>query len=362
MSKQTIVPFGPQHPVLPEPIHLDLVLEDETVVEALPQVGFVHRGLEQLVSKKDFTQFVYITERICGICSFGHSLGYTQTVENLMGIEVPPRAEFIRVILHELSRVHSHILWLGLAADAFGFESLFMQCWRLRERILDIFERTTGGRVILSAVNVGGINSDIPADELAHIVKVIEEMRADYDEVRNVFVNDMTVQNRLSDVGRLTKEDALELSVVGPFARASGVAEDVRMQGFGGYGYLDGFEPVLSDGCDCLARVDVRTREVIQSFDIIEELISKIPDGEIQTKVKTKPEEGAQAIARLEQPRGECVYYAKGNGTKFLERFRIRTPTAENIAGLVQALQGCQLADVPNIILTIDPCISCMER
>ena len=149
MSNKTVIPFGPQHPVLPEPVHLDLVLEDEKVIDVVPQIGFVHRGLEKLVTKKDYTSFVYVTERICGICSFGHSLGYSQTVEGLMGVEVPPRAEYLRVILHELSRIHSHLLWLGLLADGFGYENLFMQSWRLRENILDIFERTTGGRVIL---------------------------------------------------------------------------------------------------------------------------------------------------------------------------------------------------------------------
>ena len=169
MGKATVIPFGPQHPVLPEPLHLDLVVEDEHVIEAIPQIGFVHRGLEKLVETRDIHQFIYVAERICGICSFGHSLGYAETVESLMGVEVPRRAQYLRVILHELSRVHSHLLWLGLAADAFGFESLFMHCWRLRERVLDIFEATTGGRVILScAISmptrfVGFATSSIPS-------------------------------------------------------------------------------------------------------------------------------------------------------------------------------------------------------
>ena len=152
MGKATVIPFGPQHPVLPEPLHLDLVVEDEKVIEAIPQIGFVHRGLEKLVETRDYNQFIYVAERICGICAFGHSMGYAETVERLMGVEVPKRAEYLRVIWHELSRIHSHILWMGLAADAFGFESLFMHCWRLRERVLDIFEKTTGGRVIFSVV------------------------------------------------------------------------------------------------------------------------------------------------------------------------------------------------------------------
>ena len=150
MSKATVIPFGPQHPVLPEPLHLDLVVQDETVVDVLPQIGFVHRGLEKLVETRDYNQFIYIAERICGICAMGHSLGYAETVESLMGVEVPKRAEYLRVIWHELSRIHSHLLWLGLAADAFGFESMFMHCWRLRERVLDLFEKINdSGQTIL---------------------------------------------------------------------------------------------------------------------------------------------------------------------------------------------------------------------
>ena len=128
MAKAQVIPFGPQHPVLPEPVHLDLVVEDETVVDVLPQIGFIHRGLEKLVETRDIHQYIYVAERICGICAFGHSYGYAQTVERLMNVEVPPRAEYLRAIMHELSRIHSHLLWMGLAADAFGFESLFMHC------------------------------------------------------------------------------------------------------------------------------------------------------------------------------------------------------------------------------------------
>ena len=161
MANKTIIPFGPQHPVLPEPLHLDLVLEDERVIEAIPRIGYIHRGLEKLVEKRDYKLFIYVVERICGICSFGHSMGYAQCIEQLMKIEVPERTEYLRCIFHELSRIHSHILWLGLLADGFGFESLFMHCWRLRERVLDIFEQCTGGRVIFSANEVGAFRQDI---------------------------------------------------------------------------------------------------------------------------------------------------------------------------------------------------------
>jgi ech hydrogenase subunit E len=169
MAQRTIVPFGPQHPVLPEPIHLDLVLEDEKVVEALPSIGFIHRGLERLAETKDFNEMTYVAERICGICSFIHGQGYCQAVEDLMKIQAPERALYLRSIWGEMSRIHSHLLWLGLAADAFGFESLFMHSWRVREAILDIVEETTGGRVIFGSCKVGGVRRNIDNETLKSI-------------------------------------------------------------------------------------------------------------------------------------------------------------------------------------------------
>lgn len=362
MSKKTIIPFGPQHPVLPEPVHLDLVVEDEKVIEAIPQIGFVHRGLEKLVETRDYNQYIYVAERICGICAFGHSYGYAQCIEKLMDIEIPDRAEYLRTIWHELSRVHSHILWLGLAADAFGFESLFMHCWRLRERVLTIFEKTTGGRVIFSVVKVGGVVRDIDDATFAEIIQTLDGIMDEYTQIMNTFLTDSSVKNRTVGVGYISTQDAIELSMVGPFARASNVKIDIRMFGNGAYGNLSNFEPITSSEGDCYARCVVRAKEVLQSIDIIKELIAKIPEGDISVAVKGAPADGAQASNQLEQPRGECFYYARGNGSKNLERMRIRTPTSINLGGMTKALQGCDLTDVNMIVLTIDPCISCTER
>lgn len=362
MGKATVIPFGPQHPVLPEPLHLDLVVEDEKVIEAIPQIGFIHRGLEKLVETRDYNQFIYVAERICGICAMGHSLGYAETVEKLMGIEVPKRAEYLRAIWHELSRIHSHLLWLGLAADAFGFESLFMHCWRLRERVLDIFEKTTGGRVILSVVKVGGVVRDIDDAQMREIISVLDGLSADYTKIMNTLLTDTSVKNRTVGVGYLSFEDASSLSMVGPFARASNVSYDARSFGNGAYGELSEFEPILDTQGDCYARIKVRCLEVLQSIAIIKELASKMPAGDLSVVVKGSPADGAEASNVVEQPRGECYYYARGNGSKNLERMRMRTPTSQNLAGMVKALEGCDLADVNMIILTIDPCISCTER
>ncbi len=361
MGKRTVIPFGPQHPVLPEPVHLDLVIEDETVVEAIPSIGFIHRGLEKLVEKREYTELVYIYERICGICSFGHGWGYCLGVEGAMGIEVPPRGEYLRTIWHELSRIHSHLLWLGLLADAFGFESLFMHCWRVREKILDILEETTGGRIIFSVCKVGGVRKDMDAEALAKIKKTLEDSRKEIKEITDVFMDDYSVKSRLCNVGKITKEEAAELGAVGPMARASGIPLDMRLNGSGAYEEL-GFKPCVSQAGDCYGRCEVRIAEVFQSIDLIVKAIDEIPEGDIAVPVKGNVT--GEFVGRLEQPRGEAFYYAKGfdKGTKFLERMRVRTPTNQNIPAMVKALQGCDLADVPMIILTIDPCISCTER
>ncbi|WP_415961726.1 nickel-dependent hydrogenase large subunit [Collinsella tanakaei] len=364
MATRTILPFGPQHPVLPEPVHLDLVVEDEHVVEAIPQIGFVHRGLEKLVEKRDYNQFIYVAERVCGICSFGHGYGYASATEKLLGIEIPRRAEYLRSILQELSRIHSHLLWLGLLADGFGFESLFNHCWRLRETILDIFQETCGGRIILSICMVGGMSHDIDDALLRRVCKKLDELKVEYREVVNTMLHDDSVRSRLCGVGHISFEDALDLSMVGPFAKGSGIEHDMRTTGFGAYGDLEHFEPIIATEGDCYARCKVRCEEVFQSIEIIKELVAKIPhDGIGEAPLaKVKPGEGTRAHVLIEQPRGEAFYYVAGNGTKYLERFRLRTPTSQNLGGMVRALQGVDVADVPMIILTIDPCISCTER
>lgn len=356
---RTVIPFGPQHPVLPEPVHLDLVMEDERVVEAIPSVGFVHRGLERLVEKKDFNEMVFVAERICGICSFIHAAAYCTAVEALMGIEVPERAQYLRVFWSELSRVHSHLLWLGLLADSFGFESLFMHSWRLREKVLDIAERTTGGRVIFGASKVGGIRRDVTLGAIREARRYVAGIEAESGRITDVFRQDASVKRRLVGVGVLSREDAYSLGAVGPTLRASGVDWDSRKLGYGAYGRLD-WRTVVETGGDCYARCMVRVRELEESYRIIKQVMEGLPSGAVEAKVAGNPK--GEAFVRFEQPRGEVVHYVRGNGTKNLQRLRVRTPTFANIPALVKMIQGCELAAVPVIVLSIDPCISCTER
>jgi len=356
---KTVVPFGPQHPVLPEPLHLKLVMEDEKIVEAIPAIGYVHRGLEKLTETKEFTQNVYVVERICGICSMMHAMAYCQGVETLMNLQVPDRGRYLRVIWAELHRIHSHLLWLGLLADAFGFESLFMQVWRNREKVMDIMEETAGSRVIISVNTVGGTRRDLSKEMLRTICVVVDEIKEDLKQLESVFLNDYTVKHRLVGVGVLSKDTAYEFGAVGPMARASGISQDLRTTGYAAYNELD-FTPVIEQDGDSYARTVVRLKEVYQSIDLINQAAAKIPDGDISVPFKGFP--NGEVISRVEQPRGEVLYYLKANGTKNLERLRIRTPTFANIPTLLQMLPGSQLADVPILLLTIDPCISCTER
>jgi len=358
----TVIPFGPQHPVLPEPVQLKLELDNDVVVGALPSLGYVHRGLEKFVDTKDYNQTLYICERICGICSAIHSITYARAVEQLMNVEIPERAEYLRVIWSELARVQSHLLWLGLFADGFGFESLFMECWKYREAVMDIMEMTTGNRVITSMCKVGGTSKDLSKEHINIILKAIDDLEPQVKNLEKVFVNNYTVKKRLVGLGTLPKQLAYDVGAVGPTLRGSGVHFDIRESpSWSIYKDLN-FKAVVENDGDCYARTKVRIYELYECFKLIRNAISKLPEGEISIQVKGSPTAGAEAISRSEQPRGEVVYYVKGNGTKNLERLKIRTPTFANIPALLQMLPGIKLADVPVVVLTVDPCISCTER
>ena len=194
---------------------------------------------------------------------------------------------------------------------------------------------------------------------LVKITVIVDEIKQDLEQVEKTFLNDYTVKHRLVGVGVLTKEDAYELGACGPMARASGIATDHRTTGYAAYGELD-FEPITHNDGDSYSRTVVRLKEVYQSISLIKQAIAKIPEGEIAAPFKGFP--NGEVISRVEQPRGEALYYMRGNGTKNLDRLRVRTPTFANIPALLKMLPGSQLADVPVLILTIDPCISCTER
>jgi ech hydrogenase subunit E len=360
MAVRTVIPFGPQHPVLPEPVHLKLELEDETVVGVMPVLGYVHRGIEKAAELNSFRQNVFLCERICGICSFTHALNYCEGIETLMGITVPPKARFLRLFWSELSRTHSHLLWLGLLADAMGFESLFMQLWRVREMVMDLQEMTEGHRVIQSSCSIGGVRRDMDKEMVREADKRLLALKGMLDSsIAPTLLHDATIKRRAVGKGMLSKEQAELLGAVGPTARGSGVAIDNRQLGYAAYKEV-GFEPIVETAGDSYARTLVRAREVYQSIELMRKALSMMPEGEVLVRVDGYPE--GETVFKTEQPRGELIYYFKGNGTNHLERLRIRTPTFANIPTLLVMLPGCEMADVPVVTLSIDPCISCTER
>ncbi len=371
-KKQIILSFGPQHPILPEPIKLKLLCDEEKVTEVIPIMGYVHRGIEEVAASLPYSQFLHITERTCGICSFIHSLGFSLAVEKAMGIESPARAKFLRIVWSELLRIHSHLLWLSLFADAMGFESLFMQGFKSRESVVNILERTTGNRVIYSVCLPGGVKRDIDEKEMTNIKKVLINLQKELKIMESAFFS-ANVKSRTKNKGVLTKDQAQSLGAVGPVLRASGVSSDLRATDYLPYSEI-GFKIIsesetpapksLARGQgDAFSRMFIRIKELWHSIDLILKVFEIMPAGEIMVSLEGKLPKG-EATSRVEAPRGELRYFIKAEkeGSENLQKVEIRTPTFANIPSLFKMLPGCQIADVPIIILSIDPCISCAER
>ncbi len=357
-KEYTVFPFGPQHPVLPEPIQLRFTLDEEKIVDVVPQLGYVHRGIERAAELNDYKRNIYLCERVCGICNYIHGMTYCRVIEDLTDTEVPERAKYLRVIWSELGRLQSHLLWLGLFADAIGFESLFMQIWRDREIILTLNEKTNGHRIHLSTNAIGGTRKDIDASLAKEYKTDLELVREKIRVLEPVFYKDKSFRQLTEGKGLLPKSQANFMGAVGPVIRGSGVPQDMRTLD-PTYKALD-FKPVIYESCDSYARTLVRFDEVFQSIDLINKALDQMPDGPILNKNEKFPE--GTTIVRTEQPRGELFYYVEGNGTNKLSRVKIRTPTGANIPSLVSMLIGHELPDIPVIVHSIDPCISCTER
>jgi Ni,Fe-hydrogenase III large subunit len=281
-------------------------------------------------------------------------------LEKIGGIEVPERAKYIRMVMAELERLHSHFLWAGVAAELMGFQTVFMHVFGVRERVMDLLEQISGNRVNYSMNRIGGVNRDItdPAkllEGIAEIRKVITE------SVVPVFTTDATIRARASGVGVLTRSDAIALGAVGPVARASGLDMDLRRDSpYLAYDRLKFNVPVQQTG-DVLARVVVRALEMLESCSMIEQAIERMPAGPLHgDDVYSVPP--GEAIVRSEAPRGEVFYYVESDGSDKVARLKIRTPTFPNIPTVAAMVRGNEFADVPLIQASVDPCYSCTDR
>lgn len=355
------VPFGPQHPALKEPESFNLILEGERIIDAEVKMGYNHRGIEKACESRTITQCIYLIERICGICSHSHSTAFVQAVEEIAGLEVPPRALYIRTIIAELERIHSHLLWLGVAGHEVGFDTLFMYSWRDREAIMDLLALITGNRVNYGMNTIGGVRRDINSDQVKQILESLDLLTKRTEYYIQVAAGESTLRGRLSGVGKLPKETALRLGAVGPTARASGIPRDIRKDDpYAAYDKLD-FKVITDEHADVFGRTVVRVYELLESYKMIRELVENLPEGPLAVKAPRKIPAG-EAISRYEAPRGENIHYVRTNGTEVPERVKVRAPTLANLASIREMARGGYLADFPIIIAAIDPCFSCADR
>ncbi len=360
MSRISTIPFGPQHPSFLEPLHLKLNLEEERVVSVELSQGYNHRGMEYAM-EKDWKRDAFLSERVCGICSFHHGTTYCQTIEAIAGLQVPERALIIRTIMLELQRITSHTLTLGHIAEAVGYENLFMQFFREREEFMRLANLISGNRVHYSMNWPGGVRRDISPETAKELENKLDEMLPKLQMLDGVVRKDSTWLKRTKGIGVLTKEQATTWAVVGPVARASGIPYDVRLSGNAGY-HLEGirFEPVWREEGDCWARAMVRMDETLQSVDLIRQCLGQLRDGPLVAQFKGHP--NGEGFSRNEAPRGELMYWIRAKGESKLDRVKIRTPAFVNIPPLAEMLPGCEFPDVPVIVVSVDPCVCCTDR
>ena len=356
-----IIPIGPYHPALEEPVHARLIVEGETNKDAEVFIGYKHRGIEKLAQERNFIQTIVLVERVCGICSHSHALTYAMCLENIAGMEVPKRGQYIRVIVEELERIHSHLLWLGIACHIIGHDSLFMQIWKDRERTMDTLERVTGNRVNYGMNTVGGARRDLDDDVRRMILEAMDDLEQKMGPITHFLTTDKTVAMRTKGVGVLTTEDALRLGTVGPHARASGVDIDVRRDA--PYSSYDDFEfdvPV-QQSCDVYARVVIRVLEIYESMKIIRQAVENLPEGPINLGNKIPRIPAGQFVARHEAPRGHLVYKVVTDGGQTNARVSIHVPTFKTAPTVPVMLRGNTVADAGLIVASIDPCFSCLD-
>ena len=356
-----VIPIGPQHPALKEPAHFELVVDGEVVTDATLRLGYVHRGIEKAAESQTWVQNLYLMERICGICSHIHATAYALGVESLAGITAPPRAQAIRMIFAEMERLHSHLLWLGVAAHQAGYDTLFMFSWRDRETIMDLLDALSGNRVNYSANLVGGVKYDIEPKQADGIRRGLDFLEPRLQHYLKIVTTDESFLRRTRGVGIFPKEQAEIMGVVGPTARASGVHRDLRVDApYLGYREFP-IQPVFDDGCDLAARFVVRIKELFESCRIIRSALDRLPAGDLTVSVPRRIPEG-EAISRVEAPRGELFYYLRSTGGAKPDRVKVRTPSLANWAYVLGVAVGHRLADIPMIVVGIDPCFSCNDR
>jgi Ni,Fe-hydrogenase III large subunit/Ni,Fe-hydrogenase III component G len=359
----TVVPFGPFHPTLDEPEHFRLFVEGE-VIRGCEYRGFmVHRGIEKLAdSVMTYNEIPMLAERVCGICGCVHSVAYAQAVEQAAGITPTVRAEFIRTIMLEIERLHSHTLWVGLASHILGFDTLFMQSFRIREPIMWIAEKISGNRKTYALCVIGGVRFDISPDLRTELLDVLAKMEKEWTGVFNAIKGDTNVMARSKGIGVTTKELVKDLGLLGPIARAAGIPLDARRDlPYAAYDKVD-FNVITAEGGDVWGRIVVRTLEVFESIKIIRQCLAIMPDGPIANEPTDELISGRIGLSSVEAPRGESHHFVVTGPNNRPHRWRVRAPTYQNLQGIPAMIKDQRLSDMTITLGSIDPCFSCTDR
>jgi membrane-bound hydrogenase subunit alpha len=358
-----IIPIGPYHPLQEEPELFKLYCEGEIVKDIKWETGYNHRGIEKLSQSRTFDQVFFLVERICGICSTSHPFAFANCMEEIADVEVPDRAKYIRTIIAELERIHSHLLWVGLAGHFLGYNTVFMWAWKYREPVLDLFEMITGNRNSYAMFKIGGVRRDIENNKIAKIKETLDLVKKKTDLLTGAIMDDPVIHARTKGIGVLTKEDIAGYGAVGPVARASGVAIDVRRDDpYAAYPLVN-WKVITAQEGDVFAKAEVRLLEMYESISIIEQCLDGLKrekEGETEIRVKDIPE--GIGTGHAEAPRGEVFHFVKTDGSSYPVRHKIRAPSYVNIATFRKSCVGQTISDATLALAAVDPCYCCTER
>jgi membrane-bound hydrogenase subunit alpha len=358
--KKPVLAVGPFHPLQEEMEFFQLTIDGETVTDIDMRISYNHRGIEGISETLQFDQVPFLVSRICGICSASHPLAYVQAVEDIAGVTPPERALYVRVIINELERIHSHMLWVGLAGHFIGYDTVFMWAWKYREPVLDLLEEITGNRNNYGNVRIGGCREDIPDEAIPKILKELDKLEKKTEMLTKAVLDDPVIHARLKGVGTLSKEDAIKYAVTGPTARGSGIAIDVRRDDpYAAYNDLDWNVIVQPEG-DVFAKAVVRLLEVLEAVKIARQAVKKLPKGPVAVEVKQIPP--GQGCGHAEAPRGETFHYVRSDGGNRPVRHKVRAPSFVNVPSFRASCIGQHIADVTITLAAVDPCYSCTER
>jgi NADH-quinone oxidoreductase subunit D len=390
ITETMTINMGPQHPSTHGVLRLVLELDGEVVRKAVPHVGFLHRGIEKLSEHRTYHQVLPLTDRLDYLAPMHNNLGYVLAVEKLLGLtdEIPERAQVVRVLLAELTRIKSHLVWLACHALDIGAMTIFIYCFREREEIMDFYERISGARMTSNYFRVGGLSADLPDGIEKDLRKFADDIPGHLETYEGLLTGNKIWQKRIQGVGVISGEDAIDLGVSGPCLRASGVDWDLRRDDpYSGYENYD-FKVIVDDGCDTWARYTCRLDEMRESCKIIHQALDKLKPGPIladapkivlpskQDTVNTieglihhfkivsegfKPEEG-EVYVGVENPKGEVGFYLISDGSARPYRMKIRPASFINLQALPKMVEGSMIADVVAVIGTLDIVLGEIDR